>query len=120
MKKKKIVIVGATSAMATHCARLWTQAPIDLVLIGRDKARLARLAQDIEARSPASNIQTMVTSFTDPIAIQQTVESVTHQGQVDIVLISHGSLGDQALSHNDLMHCSRPYYLLRRLRKLCN
>ena len=105
MKKKKIVIVGATSAMATHCARLWTQAPIDLVLIGRDKARLARLAQDIEARSPASNIQTMVTSFTDPIAIQQTVESVTHQGQVDIVLISHGSLGDQALSQNDLMHC---------------
>ncbi|HAV35368.1 MAG TPA: short-chain dehydrogenase, partial [Massilia sp.] len=33
---KKIVIIGATSSMAEHCARLWVAGgPVALTLVGR-------------------------------------------------------------------------------------
>ena len=59
--KKKIVIVGATSAMAEHCARLWVaEAPKDLVLLGRDQAKTELVAQDLRVRSPQSTLGVFV------------------------------------------------------------
>ena len=105
-QKKRIVIIGATSAMATHCARLWAQGnSVDLVLVGRDLSRLERLAQDLRARSPDSQVCTLTASFTDALAIQTLVTEITAQGIVDVVLIAHGSLGDQAESQHDLQKC---------------
>ena len=40
---KKIVIVGATSCIAEHCARLWIKtSPVELTLVGRNKNHLQR------------------------------------------------------------------------------
>lgn len=53
-KKKRIVIIGATSAMAEHCARLWVQVQsVDLTLVGRDAGRIERVAVDL--RVPGTN-----------------------------------------------------------------
>ena len=60
---RKIVIVGATSAMAEHCARLWLQQGVDeMVLIGRDAALIRTALQDTgvvldEAASMAEAVQ---------------------------------------------------------------
>lgn len=100
--RKNIVIVGATSAIAEHCARLWIQQAADLTLIGRDAQRLERVAADLRARSPQSGIRVLEADFLDPAAIQATVDGIAAQGRIDIALIAHGSLPNQASCQQDL------------------
>lgn len=101
--RKNIVIVGATSAIAEHCARLWVQqAAADLTLVGRDVQRLERVAADLRARSPQSGIRVLQADFLNPAAIQATVDGIAAQGRIDIALIAHGSLPDQATCQQDL------------------
>jgi hypothetical protein len=104
--KKRIVIIGATSAIAKHCARLWVQnQPVDLTLVGRDTQRIERVATDLKVRSPQSQIRVVQAEFWDPEAIDATVENIGLSGNVDIVLIAHGSLPDQADCQDDLTAC---------------
>ncbi len=105
-KKKRNVIIGATSAIAEHCARLWVQGePGDITLVGRDAARTERVAADLRVRSPQSVIRVVQAEFLDPIAIQAVVDSVVDQGTVDTVLIAHGSLPEQSTCQSDLTAC---------------
>jgi decaprenylphospho-beta-D-erythro-pentofuranosid-2-ulose 2-reductase len=47
-----IVIIGATSAIAEYCARLWVEAaPVRLTLVGRDEVRTRRVADDLRVRT---------------------------------------------------------------------
>lgn len=104
--KKRIVIIGATSVIAEHCARLWVQnQPVDLTLVGRDTQRIERVATDLKVRSPQSQIRVVQAEFLDPEAIDATVENIVQSGNVDIVLIAHGSLPDQADCQDDLQAC---------------
>jgi decaprenylphospho-beta-D-erythro-pentofuranosid-2-ulose 2-reductase len=104
--KKRIVIIGATSAMAEHCARLWAQGnSIDLTLVGRNVDRIERIAVDLRVRSPQSDIHIVEADFLDPIAIQATVNNIVAPGSVDIVLIAHGSLPEQSDCQNNLHAC---------------
>ena len=104
--KKKIVIIGATSAIAKHCARLWVQdQAIDLTLVGRDRGRLERVASDLNVRSALSDIQIVQTDSLEPATIQATVEGIVANGSVDIVLIAHGNLPEQVDCQNDLQLC---------------
>lgn len=104
--KKRIVIIGATSAIAEHCARLWLQnQPADLTLVGRDAQRIERVATDLRVRSPHSDIRIVRAEFLDPAAINATVGSIIDLGSVDIVLIAHGSLPDQTECQSDMQAC---------------
>ena len=104
--KKRIVIIGATSAIAKHCARLWvTDTPVNLTLVGRDADKTERVAADLRVRSPHSVIQVITVDFINPLAIQQLVDGIVDEGRVDIVLIAHGSLPDQAVCQQDLTAC---------------
>jgi decaprenylphospho-beta-D-erythro-pentofuranosid-2-ulose 2-reductase len=104
--KKRIVIVGATSAIAEHCARLWLEKqPADLTLVGRDVQRIERVATDLKVRSPESEIRIVQAEFLDPEAIKATVENIVQSVDVDVVLIAHGSLPDQADCQDDLTAC---------------
>jgi decaprenylphospho-beta-D-erythro-pentofuranosid-2-ulose 2-reductase len=105
-QKKRIVIIGATSAMATHCARIWAQGhEVDMTLVGRDSEKLERLANDLRARSAKSTISVMLSDFTKAFDIQATVDALTGSGNIDIALIAHGSLSDQNQCENDLSVC---------------
>jgi decaprenylphospho-beta-D-erythro-pentofuranosid-2-ulose 2-reductase len=101
-----IVIISATSAMAEHCARLWVQAsPVRLTLVGRDEARTSRVADDLRVRSPRSNVQAMTADFVKADAIAHTVSTIVTQAPVDVVLIAHGVLSDQAMCQDDVLAC---------------
>jgi decaprenylphospho-beta-D-erythro-pentofuranosid-2-ulose 2-reductase len=105
--RKRIVIIGATSAIAEHCARLWLEKqPADLTLVGRDVQRIERVATDLKVRSPESEIRIVQADFLNPEAINATVENIVQSGDVDVVLIAHGSLPEQADCQNDLQMCS--------------
>jgi len=104
--KKRIVIVGATSAIAEHCARLWVKnTEVDLTLVGRDPEKTERVAADLRVRSPQSVIRVLETDFIDPLAIQQLVDSIVAEGPIHTVLIAHGSLPDQIVCQQNLTAC---------------
>lgn len=103
---KKIVLIGATSAIAGRCARLWLEKqPTDLTLVGREAQCIERVAKDFKVRSPQSVIRVVEADFLNPEAINTTVEDIAKLGRVDIVLIAHGSLPDQTDCQNDLQSC---------------
>lgn len=104
--KTRIVIIGATSAIAGHCTRLWLEKqPAALTLVGRDTQRIERVATDLRVRSPQSDIRVVQTEFLDPEAINATVGAIIKSGGVDIVLIAHGSLPKQPECQDDLQSC---------------
>ena len=82
-KMKRIAVVGATSAIATHCARLWLRdAPAELILIGRSPDRLARLMADLRVRSPESVIRTVAADFVEPVAIGSLVDAARAANEI--------------------------------------
>lgn len=104
--KKKIVIVGATSAIAEQCARLWAKEnPSEIVLIGRNQEKLERVASDLRVRSSDTVITSIETDFLDPKQIQTLVDQIYKTGNVDIALVAHGSLPVQEICQSDLSIC---------------
>jgi short-subunit dehydrogenase len=104
--KKRIVIIGATSVIAEHCARIWVQKqPADLTLVGRHETRLERVATDLKARSPQSELRVMQADFLDTKAIDDLTQKIVALGNVDVVLIAHGSLPEQTDCQEDLKAC---------------
>lgn len=104
--KKRIVIIGATSSIAEHCARLWVDnIAIYLTLVGRNSEKMERIAADLRVRSPQSFINIIEANFIDPSSIQQLVETIFSEGAVNTVLIAHGSLPDQFYCQQDLIAC---------------
>lgn len=92
--------------MAEHCARLWVQGKsVDLILVGRDAVRVERVAADLRVRSPQSEIRIVQSDFLESSAIRSTVDGVVAQGDVDIVLIAHGSLPEQSDCQDKLEVC---------------
>lgn len=103
---KKIVIIGATSAIAEHCARHWVATgPAEFVLVGRDPSKLQSVAADLSVRSPDSKLSLEHGDFTDASWIDAVVTSITAGGAPDIVLIAHGTLPSQADCQADLHAC---------------
>jgi decaprenylphospho-beta-D-erythro-pentofuranosid-2-ulose 2-reductase len=102
MTRQRIIIIGASSAIAEHCARLWAQQPADFVLVGRDRKRVERVAADLQIRSPQSSAQSVVIDFNDAAAIAALAAQTATDGKIDIVLIAHGNLPVQADCEQDL------------------
>jgi len=102
MARQRIIIIGATSAIAEHCARRWAQQPSDFVLVGRDQDRLEGVAADLRVRSPQSSAQAIVVNFSDTVAIAALAKQITVDDHADIVLIAHGTLPVQSDCQQDL------------------
>lgn len=93
---KRIAIIGATSSISEHCARIWAkESSVELILVGRDQRKLEVVAADLLVRSPNAKIEMLATNLIDPTAIQKTVNSLFETDPVDIALIAHGSLPPQ-------------------------
>jgi len=94
-----IVIVGATSAIAERCARLWATLGNSLVLVGRNPQRLEDIATDLKVRAGGQSctIATYVMDATDVAAHGALLQHARDTlGEVDVLFIAHGTLPDQA------------------------
>ncbi len=105
----RIVIVGASSAIAEHCARQWAEQPehaagrqLHFVLVGRDADKLNAIAADLLVRNPSVTSQAECTDFSCADTIGKTVAHIVKDGTPDIVLIAHGTLPDQQQCQQDL------------------
>lgn len=100
---QKIVIIGATSAIAEHCARLWVaESASELLLVGRNADRLERVRADLTVRQPACTIGVVIASLTELSGIKDLVDTCCDGATPDIVLVAHGSLPDQAACQHSL------------------
>ena len=98
---KKILIIGATSAIATACARLWAKENATFYLVGRDETKLNNTANDLNARS-SSDVHTETIDLCDIHAHEPMLEKCfSILGEVDIILIAHGTLSDQGECEED-------------------
>ena len=100
---KRIVIVGASSAMAEQAARIWAeQGPCAFVLVGRDGPTLERIAQDLRLRRPKTEAQVIVAHYISAEEVADLMARIAALGLPDVALIAHGSLTDQKTAQSDL------------------
>lgn len=92
--------------MAEHCARLWAAEPaVQFFLVARNPLKLSLVSADLQVRNPQADIQSFTTNFHHPIAIQEIADQICSQARLDIVLIAHGVLTEQARCQEDLTSC---------------
>ncbi len=89
---QRVLILGATSAIATEVARIHARRGDRLYLVGRSADKLARTAR--------ACADTSVTVATADLARTEAIEAhvreaVAALGGIDAALIAHGDLGDQ-------------------------
>jgi len=98
---KKILIIGATSAIATACARLWAKDGAVFFLAGRDNTKLQNTADDLRTRS-SSEVHTDIIDLCDFGSHEPMLEKCfSILEKVDIVLVAHGTLPDQIACEKD-------------------
>lgn len=98
---KKILIIGATSAIATACARIWAAQSASLFLVARDAEKLQALCADLEVRGAVA-VDTFCMNAEDIGAHAAMLEGALRAlGQLDIALIAHGTLPDQQACEAD-------------------
>lgn len=92
---KRILIVGATSAIAEAVARRYAAEGASLFLAARNTARAAAIADDLRVRGAAA-VWVEGYDATAPEAAERLVTAAWDGlGGIDVVLIAHGSLPDQ-------------------------
>ncbi|MCY0966360.1 SDR family oxidoreductase [Parathalassolituus penaei] len=98
----RILIIGATSAIAAACAREWLgRGPCRFVLVGRNEERLQQLQQDLQARG-AEQVDCLTLDLGDTSRHGIVIAEASQRlGQIDIALVAPGTLPDQNRCQQD-------------------
>lgn len=98
-----VLIIGATSAMAEHCARQFATDGDTLFLTARNETKLTQLAEDLRVRG-ASNVS-LLPGFDAAVSdgMAGLVEAIENMdAPFDYVLLAHGHLPDQKACEEDM------------------
>ena len=105
----KVIIFGATSAIAQAIARRLAGDGAGFALVGRDEGRLAVVRDDLLARG-ATNVTTHVLSYGDYAVYAPLIDAATSAlGGLTTVIVAHGELSDQERAELE------PEYLVQQL-----
>ncbi|MCW0435429.1 SDR family oxidoreductase [Xanthomonas sacchari] len=92
---QRVLIIGATSGIAEATARHYAARGAALHLVGRQAARLDAIASDLSARGGKASVGTL--DVNDGAGHAAAFDAAwAALGGVDVVLIAHGTLPDQA------------------------
>jgi len=95
---KKVLVLGATSAIAQATVRLLAARGASLYLVGRNAERLEAVAKDARTRG-AAKVESEAMDLDDLTRHEALVErAATALGGLDGALIAHGLLGDQKVA----------------------
>lgn len=104
---KKVLIIGATSAIAEATGRLFAENKNQLYLLARNEQRLETLEKDLKIRG-ASSVQSSVFDVSDSAKTESILtKAIDAMKGIDIVLIAHGTLPDQKACEKDYELCFR-------------
>src|SRR5438105_15891342 len=91
----KVLIVGATSAIAYETAKCFAQDGAELFLVGRNAEKLTAVADDLKVRR-AKRVKTFLLDLNDLDRHQEMLDAaIATFGVLDMLLIAHGTLGNQ-------------------------
>ncbi len=98
----RILILGATSALAHETAKLFARDGADLVLVARSEQKLAAVQGDLKVRG-AKEIETIVADLNDFTRHQEIIEAALKPfAGLDMALVAYGTLGDQPRCEQDV------------------
>lgn len=104
-----IVVIGATSAIATATLRRWATPGNRLCVMGRSAESLDTLAADLRVRG-ADHVEVRVEDPSDIESHEATVAAILEEfGPVDIVLVAHGVLPDQRACETSTAHLANAF-----------
>lgn len=92
---KKVLIIGATSAIAEHCARIWACRGDKLYLVARNESHLQTIATDLKVRGASSVTINCVDLNEMDRHVELLDKAEDTMGCIDVVLIAHGTLSNQ-------------------------
>jgi decaprenylphospho-beta-D-erythro-pentofuranosid-2-ulose 2-reductase len=99
---RRLLIVGATSAIAEATAREFAKRGDALYLVGRSEKRLVAIADDLRIRG-ASFVAAYTLDLRDVGAYAAMLDQATvDMGGLDSALIAHGTLSDQTACENSV------------------
>jgi decaprenylphospho-beta-D-erythro-pentofuranosid-2-ulose 2-reductase len=97
---RRMIIFGATSAIAEATAREFARRGDAFFLVARSPERLQALAADLTLRG-ASNVAVRSQDLRDAAAYEEMIEQATTMlGGLDAALLAHGTLSDQKECEN--------------------
>jgi decaprenylphospho-beta-D-erythro-pentofuranosid-2-ulose 2-reductase len=92
---QRVLIIGATSAIAEAVARIYAGRGAAMFLVGRNPNKLSAIAEDLSVRG-AHQVQTTVLDVNDVASHASMLDRAWQAlGGVDVILIAHGTLPDQ-------------------------
>ncbi len=98
----KILIIGATSAIATACAKIWASKGASIFLVAKNSEKLKVLELDLK-NAGSENISSFLIDLNKLEDHKKMFdEAELKLGNIDTVLIAHGTLTDQKDCENDL------------------
>jgi len=87
---RRVLILGATSAIAQEIGRAFARRGASLFLVGRNPERLQAVAEDLRTRGAAA-VETEVLDLDDR---SRHAELLEHADPLEVVVLAHGVLGD--------------------------
>lgn len=97
----KVLVLGATSAIAAEVVRLYAARGARLHLVGRTEAKLA----EVVASASGAEVTWSQADFGAPFDGEALVrDAIATLGGLDVVLVAHGDLGDQLESERSYAH----------------
>ena len=91
----RMLIIGATSAIAHETAKCFAREGVEFFLVGRSPEKLEDVGNDLKVRG-AKRVETFVLDVTDLDRHQEMIEAaITTLDGLDMALIAYGTLGDQ-------------------------
>jgi decaprenylphospho-beta-D-erythro-pentofuranosid-2-ulose 2-reductase len=97
---KRILILGAASAIAEATAKLWAGQGARFALVARDQGRLEAIAANLRTLG-AAETQVFACDCATVDAQKEFAEIVGALGGLDIALLAYGTLGEQKALEND-------------------
>jgi decaprenylphospho-beta-D-erythro-pentofuranosid-2-ulose 2-reductase len=94
---KTILVVGATSAIATECARqLAGLHACNFILVGRNDELLKNSLEDLRLRGAGRVSALPIKDMTDPDSVEAVVMRAFSESHVDLAIVAQGTLPSQA------------------------
>lgn len=105
----RILILGASSALAHETAKLFARDGASFVLVARSPEKLNTIAGDLRVRG-AKEVETIEADLADFAHQQEVVEAALKPfGGLDVALVAYGTLGDQQASEQDAAETLREF-----------
>lgn len=102
LQYKVAVVTGASSGIGKGIATALAERQVQLVLAGRNEARLEETANDLKETYKAQ-VETVITDVTQRQQVEQLVEQAkSHYGHLDVIVNSAGQMLSPAITDGDV------------------